>query len=337
MTRNIEERILSAELDSELEDVQEHGLRPKCFDEFIGQKNILENIKMMMISAQKRKAAMDHVLLAGPPGLGKTSLAILMAKNMGTKLHLLSAPAIDRKGDLAAVLTNISFGDVVFIDEIHRLHISIEELLYSALEDFRFDIIIGQGPSARTVRLDLQPFTLIGATTKTGLLSAPLRDRFPAHFTFDFYDVEDLTKIVELNCQKLSLSMDKQAANLIASRSRGTPRVALRILRRVRDYAIVKELDTVADMDIKVALSMLEIDDFGLDVMDRKILNTILTVYNGGPVGIDALCATLGEDRGTIENVYEPFLLKAGLLMRTGRGRQLAAKGENLLKGQKSP
>lgn len=323
--------IMNEDLESNIEETQEQGLRPKNFSEFVGQSKILENVFMMMASAKKRTAAMDHILLAGPPGLGKTSLAYLVAQNLGTKLHLLSGPAIERKGDLAAVLTNLSFGDVIFIDEIHRIHIAIEELLYSALEDFRFDIILGQGPSARTVRIDLRPFTLIGATTKSGLLSAPLRDRFQAHFAFDFYHAKDLSKIVELNCQRLALNLGQEGIDLISSRARGTPRIALRILRRVRDYAIVKDLNTVAEKDIKSALNMLEIDDFGLDQMDRRILRTMRDIYGGGPVGIDALCSTLGEDRGTIEDVYEPFLLKEGLILRTGRGRQLSERAEEML------
>jgi Holliday junction DNA helicase RuvB len=267
---------------------------------------------------------MDHILLSGPPGLGKTSLAMLIAKNLGTELHVVSGPAIEKKGDLAAVMTNLKPGDVLFIDEIHRMHITVEEILYSAMEDFRLDILIGQGASARTMQIDLSEFTLIGATTRSGLLSNPLRDRFTAHLNFDFYEPEMLAIIILNNSKKMGISLSDEAKIQIAKRSRGTPRIANRILRRVRDFALVNKAHTVETKEVKAALSLLDIDDLGLDSMDRKILSVMKNYYQGGPVGIDALSATLGEDKQTIEEVYEPYLLKQGLILRTPRGRMLS-------------
>jgi Holliday junction DNA helicase RuvB len=301
-------------------------LRPENFSEYIGQKRVVENIDLMVKSALKRNAAMDHVLLSGPPGLGKTSLAMIIAKSIGSELHVISGPAIEKKGDLAAILTNIAPQDVLFIDEIHRMHISVEEILYSAMEDFRLDILIGQGASARTMQIDLVPFTLIGATTRSGLLSNPLRDRFMAHLHFDYYVPEELAVILHNNAKKLGVLLDENAKLEIARRSRGTPRISNRILRRVRDYALVKNHDSVQLDDVDKALELLDIDSMGLDSMDRKILKVISEYYNNGPVGIDALSATLGEDKQTIEEVYEPFLLKEGLLLRTPRGRTLSEK-----------
>lgn len=301
-------------------------LRPENFDEYIGQSRVVENIDLMVKSAIKRKAAMDHVLLSGPPGLGKTSLAMLIAKAIGSELHVISGPAIEKKGDLAAVLTNIAPQDILFIDEIHRMHISVEEILYSAMEDFRLDILIGQGASARTMQIDLVPFTLIGATTRSGLLSNPLRDRFMAHLHFDYYQPDELAKILHNNAHKLHISFDEKAKKEIAKRSRGTPRIANRILRRVRDYALIQDHKIVQMDDVEKALSLLDIDSLGLDSMDRKILKVISEYYNNGPVGIDALSATLGEDKQTIEEVYEPFLLKEGLLLRSPRGRILSER-----------
>jgi len=280
----------------------------------------------MVKSAVKRNAAMDHVLLSGPPGLGKTSLAMLISKAIGSELHVISGPAIEKKGDLAAVLTNIAPQDILFIDEIHRMHISVEEILYSAMEDFRLDILIGQGASARTMQIDLVPFTLIGATTRSGLLSNPLRDRFMAHLHFDYYQSNELAKILHNNAHKLHISLDENAKQEIAKRSRGTPRIANRILRRVRDYALIQDHKIVEMGDVEKALSLLDIDSLGLDSMDRKILKVINEYYSNGPVGIDALSATLGEDKQTIEEVYEPYLLKEGLLLRSPRGRVLSEK-----------
>lgn len=301
-------------------------LRPVDFTEYIGQTRVVENIDLMVKSAIKRNAAMDHVLLSGPPGLGKTSLAMIIAKSIGSELHVISGPAIEKKGDLAAILTNLAPQDVLFIDEIHRMHISVEEILYSAMEDFRLDILIGQGASARTMQIDLVPFTLIGATTRSGLLSNPLRDRFMAHLHFDYYAAEELAQILHNNAIKLGVRFNEDAKLEIARRSRGTPRISNRILRRVRDYALVKEHESVLLEDVDSALDLLDIDELGLDSMDRKILKVINEFYNNGPVGIDALSATLGEDKQTIEEVYEPFLLKEGLLLRTPRGRALSER-----------
>lgn len=322
------ERVVSPEV-SQNEVNLDVKLRPSNFDEYIGQRRVVENIEVMVKSALKRKAAMDHVLLSGPPGLGKTSLAMIIASNLNSQLHVISGPAIERKGDLAAILTNLQPRDVLFIDEIHRMHISVEEILYSAMEDFKLDILIGQGASARTMQIDLVPFTLVGATTRSGLLSNPLRDRFMANLHFDFYDAQDLQKIVCNNASKLKLSLNEEAKLEIAKRSRGTPRIANRVLRRVRDYALVNDSVHVTKDEVDQALGLLDIDELGLDTMDRKILEVIQSYYNGGPVGIDALSATLGEDRGTIEEVYEPFLLKEGLLLRSPRGRMLSEKAVN--------
>lgn len=319
------DRIVSGEVGHSERD-QEAQLRPQNFSEFIGQTRVVENIELMVKSALLRKAAMDHVLLSGPPGLGKTSLAMLIARGLNSELHLVSGPAIEKKGDLAAVLTNLKPRDVLFIDEIHRMHITVEEILYSAMEDFRLDILIGQGASARTMQIDLAPFTLIGATTRSGLLSNPLRDRFMAHLNFDFYEPEKIAQILENNARKMNVDLSPQAKLQIAKRSRGTPRIANRILRRVRDFALVKGSSLVEHDEVNSALELMDIDELGLDSMDRKILTVMKEFYQGGPVGIDALSATLGEDKQTIEEVYEPYLLKQGLLLRTPRGRVLSEK-----------
>jgi holliday junction DNA helicase RuvB len=317
------ERIVTGELTTPDRE-QEAQLRPQNFQEFIGQSRVVENIDLMVRSALVRKSAMDHVLLSGPPGLGKTSLAMLIAKALGSEMHLISGPAIEKKGDLAAVVTNLKPNDVLFIDEIHRMHITVEELLYSAMEDFRLDILIGQGASARTMQIDLAPFTLIGATTRSGLLSNPLRDRFMAHLNFDYYEPDKLAIILLNNARKMGIELSAEAKLQIAERSRGTPRIANRILRRVRDFALVQGSRRVELKEVNAALSLLDIDNLGLDNMDRKILNVMKSYYQGGPVGIDALSATLGEDKQTIEEVYEPFLLKQGLILRTPRGRVLS-------------
>ena len=317
------ERVLGTEI-SHSEREQEAQLRPQNFSEFIGQKKVVDNIDLMVKSALVRKAAMDHVLLSGPPGLGKTSLAMLIARALGSELHVVSGPAIEKKGDLAAVLTNMKARDVLFIDEIHRMHITVEEILYSAMEDFRLDILIGQGASARTMQIDLMPFTLIGATTRSGLLSNPLRDRFTAHLNFDYYEPEKIAEIILNNAKKMAISLNTESKNEIAKRSRGTPRIANRILRRVRDFALVNGTSSVGMKEVEAALSLLDIDHLGLDSMDRKILTVMKNYYSGGPVGIEALSATLGEDKQTIEEVYEPYLLKQGLILRTPRGRVLS-------------
>lgn len=322
----MEERTITSPVARSTDIQHDAQLRPKDFSEYIGQKRVVENIDLMVKSANARNAAMDHVLLSGPPGLGKTSLAMIVAHELGSELHVVSGPAIEKKGDLAAVLTNLNPKDVLFIDEIHRMHVSVEEILYSAMEDFRLDILIGQGASARTMQIDLVPFTLIGATTRSGLLSNPLRDRFMAHLHFDFYETDDLATILTNNSKKLNLAFDEKALTEVASRSRGTPRIANRILRRVRDFALINQHDQVQMSDALEALKLLDIDQLGLDAMDRKILKTILNTYNSGPVGIEALSATLGEDRQTLEEVYEPFLLKEALLLRTPRGRVISEK-----------
>ena len=325
-----EERMLSARAhDSEYQ--HEVLLRPLDFSEYIGQKKVVDNINIMVESAKIRNQALDHILLSGPPGLGKTSLAMIIAKRLGSELHVISGPAIEKKGDIAAILTNLTPKDVLFIDEIHRMNIAIEEILYSAMEDFRLDIVIGQGPSARTMQIDVPPFTLIGATTRTGLLSNPLRDRFMAHLHFDFYESSDLVKIVSNNAKKLGITVENIAKEKMAKCARGTPRVANRILRRVRDFSVVMKSDTISEQEVNKALELMDIDDFGLDRMDRKILSVIMEYYSGGPVGIATLCATLSEERDTIEDVYEPYLLKEGFLLRTSRGRMISEKARDYL------
>ena len=310
------------------EKIHDQQLRPKSFAEYIGQKKVVANVEVMVQSSKLRAQAMDHLLLSGPPGLGKTSLANLIASELGVNLHVISGPAIEKKGDLAAILTNLEERDVLFIDEIHRLHVTVEEILYSAMEDYRLDIVIGEGPSARTMQIGIAHFTLIGATTRSGLLSNPLRDRFMAHLNYDFYSSEELTCILRNNTKKINMAFAEKALETMAKRARGTPRIANRILRRVRDFAVVAFEKEVSFESVNKALNLMEIDDLGLDRMDRKILSVIDQYYNGGPVGIDALCATLSEDRLTIEDVYEPYLLKEGFLIRSSRGRVISEKAK---------
>ncbi len=312
---------------NEDEEIMEVSLRPQKFNEYIGQTKVKENMKVYIEAAKKRKEALDHVLLYGPPGLGKTTLSNIIANEMESNIKITSGPAIERPGDLAAILTNLSERDVLFIDEIHRLNKSIEEILYPALEDFCLDIVIGKGPTAKSIRLDLPKFTLIGATTRVGSLSTPLRDRFGIVSKLELYSVKDLTTIIKRSSNILNVDIDTDAAEELAKRSRGTPRIANRFLKRVRDYAIVLG-DGKLTLDItKTALNQLEVDDLGLDNTDRKILETIIYKYRGKPVGIETLAATLNEEVETIEDVYEPYLMQIGFLARTPRGRIVTASG----------
>ena len=309
------------------EDIQfEDSLRPRTFDEFVGQETIKSNLKIFIEAARKRGEQLDHVLLYGPPGLGKTSLAYLIAKEMGVAIKPTSGPVIERTGDLSAILTNLQKKEVLFIDEIHRLHPSVEELLYSAMEDFSLDLIIGQGPSARSHKLQLRKFTLIGATTRAGKITAPLRGRFGIIHRLDYYRDEDLKKIIGRSADLLEVAIDNGGAEHIARRSRGTPRVANRLLRRVRDYADVRADGIITAKEAKQALDMMEVDSLGLDEVDRKILHTIIENYGGGPVGISTIAAAIDEEKDTIESIYEPFLMRIGFLERTLRGRKLTPR-----------
>ena len=316
-----EENLINPELINEEENRLENSLRPKTLSEYIGQTKVKENMKVYIEAAKKRGEPLDHVLLYGPPGLGKTTLSNIISNEMNSNIKITSGPAIEKPGDLAALLTNLSEFDVLFIDEIHRLNKSVEEILYPALEDYTLDIIIGNGPSARSIRLDLPKFTLIGATTKAGSLTTPLRDRFGIVERLELYEPEDLQKIVKRSAGILNVDIEDTASMEIAKRSRGTPRIANRILKRVRDYAAVLG-DGKVDLNMaKIALNKLEIDDLGLDQTDRNILLTIIQKYAGGPVGIETLAATTGEEIETIEDVYEPFLMQIGFIARTPRGR----------------
>ncbi len=306
---------------------QEIGLRPQHLDDYIGQKNVKDNLKIFIEAARRRGEPLDHVLFYGPPGLGKTTLAGIIANELGVNIKITSGPAIERAGDLAAILTNLEENDVLFIDEIHRLNRSVEEVLYSAMEDFALDIIIGKGPSARSIRLDLARFTLIGATTRAGSLSAPLRDRFGVISKFELYTQDELAEILRRSARILGVEADEESLFEMARRSRGTPRVANRMLKRIRDFSQVKG-DGKIDVEItREGLAALGVDELGLERLDREILSGIIERFNGGPVGIDTIAASIGEERVTIEDVYEPYLIQSGLLYRTQKGRVVSPAG----------
>lgn len=315
-----EDRIITSTMKNEDIDV-ENSLRPKSLDDYLGQEKAKEQLKIFIEAAKSRNEQLDHVLLYGPPGLGKTTLASIIANEMSVNLRITSGPAIERAGDLAAILTNLNENDVLFIDEIHRINRSVEEVLYSAMEDFCLDIIIGKGPSARSIRLDLPKFTLIGATTRAGMLTNPLRDRFGVICKLDYYTVDELSKIVVRSSEILGAEIQIGGATEIARRSRGTPRISNRLLKRVRDYAQVRADGNITDDVANKALELLGVDSLGLDYVDEKLLMTIIQKFRGGPVGLDTLAASIGEDRNTIEDVYEPYLLQLGFINRGPRGR----------------
>jgi Holliday junction DNA helicase RuvB len=322
----MESRELTPNLIPESSEIQvEQTLRPQILDEYIGQDSVREKISLFIEAARQRGDSLDHVLLAGPPGLGKTTLAQIIAREMGSQIHVVTGPTVEKKGDLAAVLTNLQPGDVLFIDEIHRLHMAIEEVLYGAMEDYKLDLIIGQGPSARTIRIDLPKFTLVGATTRSGLLSSPLRGRFGVEMRLDFYKPEELARIVVRSARILNVEIAEEGALEIASRARGTPRIANRLIRRVRDFAQVKFKQvtgfTIDRKTANEALNLFEIDERGLDSMDRKLLTAMIEKFDGGPVGIETLSSVVSEERDTLEDVYEPFLVQEGFIQRTPRGR----------------
>ena len=316
----MDERIITSTMKNEELDI-ENSLRPKTLDDYLGQEKVKEQLKIFIEAAKNRNEQLDHVLLYGPPGLGKTTLASIIANEMNVNLRITSGPAIEKSGDLAAILTNLEENDILFIDEIHRINRSVEEILYSAMEDFCLDIIIGKGPSARSIRLDLPKFTLVGATTRAGMLTNPLRDRFGVICKLEYYNTKELTEIVKRSSQILGANIEKEGANEIAKRSRGTPRIANRLLKRVRDYAQVRANGDITNEVASKALEVLGVDSLGLDYVDENLLMTIINKFSGGPVGLDTLASSIGEDRNTIEDVYEPYLLQLGFINRTPRGR----------------
>ena len=326
MEPDYENRIVSPDYIPDV-DATENVLRPKTFSEYIGQEKVKQNLKIYIEAAKNRREALDDVLLYGPPGLGKTTLAGIIANEMNVNIRLTSGPAIEKQGDLAALLTNLTEGDVLFIDEIHRIPRTVEEVLYTAMEDNALDIIIGKGPSARSIRLDLPKFTLVGATTRAGQLTAPLRDRFGVIFRLEMYTPEELRIIINQSAGKLGVRIDRDGADELARRSRGTPRIANRLLRRARDFAEVMGDGIITRETAKIALDRMEIDELGLDAIDRKLLDTMIRNYNGGPVGLDTIAAAIGEEAVTIEDVYEPYLMQLGFLGRTPRGRVVTPAG----------
>jgi holliday junction DNA helicase RuvB len=329
------ERVISGSVRQE-EEAVERAIRPRRLDEYVGQAPVKTQLEIFITAARQRSEALDHVLIFGPPGLGKTTLANIIAAELGVNLRQTSGPVLERPGDLAALLTNLQARDVLFVDEIHRLSPVVEEVLYPALEDYQLDIMIGEGPAARSIKLNLPPFTLVGATTRAGLLTSPLRDRFGIVQRLEFYGVDDLERIVKRSASILNAPIDEGGARRIAQRSRGTPRIANRLLRRVRDYAQVKADGSIDERIADAALNLLEVDPLGFDTLDRKFLTTIIERFDGGPVGIDSIAAAIGEERGTLEDVIEPFLIQQGFVVRTARGR-IVTRASYLHFGLKAP